>query len=88
LYANLNPIGKTITVDGHELEVIGTMVRPAASFFGDQDTRILIPYWMMQKMFPNARENAIVVTAKDGQLPKALDEVRTILRIDRRVCLR
>jgi putative ABC transport system permease protein len=26
-----------------------------------------------------------VVTAKDGQLPKALDEVRTILRIDRRV---
>jgi putative ABC transport system permease protein len=85
LYANLNPIGKTITVDGHELEVIGTMIRPAASFFGDQDTRVLIPYWMMQKMFPNARENAIVVTAKDGQLPKALDEVRTILRIDRRV---
>jgi putative ABC transport system permease protein len=40
---------------------------------------------MMQKMYPNARENAIVVTAKDGQLPKALDEVRTILRIDRRV---
>ena len=85
LYANLNPIGKTITVDGHELEVIGTMIRPAASFFGDQDTRVLIPYWMMQKMYPNARENAIVVTAKDGQLPKALDEVRTILRIDRRV---
>ena len=81
----MNPIGKTITVDGHELEVIGTMIRPAASFFGDQDMRILIPYWMMQKMYPNARENAIVVTAKDGQLPKALDEVRTILRIDRRV---
>jgi putative ABC transport system permease protein len=85
LYANVNPIGKTITVDGRQLDVIGTMVRPAASFFGDQDTRVLIPYWMMQKMYPNARENAIVVTAKDGQLPKALDEVRTILRIDRRV---
>jgi putative ABC transport system permease protein len=85
LYANVNPIGKTITVDGHQLDVIGTMVRPAVSFFGDQDTRVLIPYWMMQKMYPNARENAIVVTAKDGQLPKALDEVRTILRIDRRV---
>jgi putative ABC transport system permease protein len=85
LYANVNPIGKTVTVDGHQLEVIGTMIRPAASFFGDQDMRILIPYGMMQKMYPNARENAIVVTAKDGQLPRALDEVRTILRIDRRV---
>src|SRR5438874_8381168 len=39
----------------------------------------------MQKMFPNARENAIVVTAIDGKLPEALDEVRAILRIDRRV---
>ena len=26
-----------------------------------------------------------MVTAKDGQLPEALDEIRTILRIDRRV---
>src|SRR5580698_2468838 len=85
LFSNVNPIGKVINVDGHQLEVVGSMIRPAASFFGDQDTRVLVPYWMMQKMFPNARENAIVVTAKDGQLPKALDEVRTILRIDRRV---
>ncbi|HUO32396.1 MAG TPA: ABC transporter permease [Bryobacteraceae bacterium] len=85
LFANVDPIGKTINVDGRELAVIGTMIRPAASFFGDQDTRILIPYWMMQKMYPNAREMAIVVTARDGQLPQALDQVRTILRIDRRV---
>jgi len=85
LFANVDPIGKTITLGGHELQVIGTMIRPAASFFGDQDTRVLVPYGMMQKMYPNARENAIVVTARDGQLPKALDEVRTILRIDRHV---
>ncbi len=85
LFANINAIGKMVNVGGHQLEVIGTMNRPAASFFGDQDTRVLVPYWMMQKMYPNARENAIVVTAKDNQLPKALDEVRTILRIDRHV---
>jgi putative ABC transport system permease protein len=36
-------------------------------------------------MYPNARENAIVVTAINGRLPMALDEVRAILRIDRRV---
>jgi len=85
LYANVNPIGKPITVDGHEFMVIGTMVRPAASFFGDTDTRVLLPYGTMQKMYPNARENAIVATAKEGLLSQAQDEIRTVLRIDRRV---
>ncbi len=72
-------------MDGHEFKVIGTMLRPAASFFGDTDNRILLPYGTMQRMYPNAHENAIVVTAQDGHLPEALDEVRTVLRIDRRV---
>ena len=85
LFANVDPIGKTIMVDGHEFTVIGTMLRPAASFFGDTDNRVLLPYGAMQKMYPNARENAIVVTAKNGKLPQAMDEVRTVLRIDRRV---
>jgi len=85
LYANRDPIGKVIIVNGHELMVIGTMLRPAASFFGDTDNRLLVPYGMMQKMYPNAREMAIVATARDGRLPEAMDEVRAVLRIDRRV---
>jgi putative ABC transport system permease protein len=85
LYANLDPLGKTITVDGHEFTVIGTMLRPAASFFGDRDERVLLPYGTMHKMYPNAQENAIIVTAFNGRLPQALDETRTVLRIDRRV---
>jgi putative ABC transport system permease protein len=85
LYAGVDPIGKTIMVDGHEFYIIGTMLRPAASFFGDTDNRVVIPYGAMQKMYPTARENAIVVTAQDGKLPQAVDEVRTVLRIDRRV---
>ncbi len=87
LYANMDPVGKTITVDGHELTVIGTMLRPAASMFGDTDNRVLVPYGQMQKMYPNARENAIVVQARPGMLPQAQDEVRTMLRINRRVPL-
>jgi putative ABC transport system permease protein len=85
LFAHVDPIGKSILINGHEFQVIGTMVQPAASFFGDTDTRVLLPYGAMQKMYPNARENAIVVTALPGKLPQALDEVRTILRVDRRV---
>jgi putative ABC transport system permease protein len=85
LFSGVDPIGKEIMVDGHEFTVIGTMLRPAASFFGDTDNRVLLPYGMMQKMYPTARENAIVVTAKEGKLPAALDEIRTVLRIARRV---
>jgi len=85
LFANVDPIGKTINVDGHEFQVIGTMLRPAASFFGDTDNRVLLPYFSMQRLYPGARENAIVVNAENGRLAEALDEVRTILRIDRRV---
>ena len=85
LYSGVDPIGKTINVDGHEVTVIGTMLRPAASFFGDTDTRVLLPYGMMQKMYPGAHEVAIVVTAQPGKLPEAQDEVRTVLRIARRV---
>jgi putative ABC transport system permease protein len=85
LYAGVDPIGKPILVDGHEFMVVGTMLRPAASFFGDNDNRVLLPYWTMQKMYPGAHENAIVVTAKDGKLPEAQDEIRAVLRIARRV---
>ena len=85
LFAHIDPVGKEILINGHEFQVIGTMLRPAASFFGDTDTRVLLPYGAMQKLYPNARENAIVVTAIAGRLPEALDEVRTVLRVDRRV---
>ncbi|MBV8817892.1 MAG: ABC transporter permease, partial [Acidobacteriaceae bacterium] len=85
LFANVNAIGKMLLVDGHPMQVIGTMLRPSASFFGDTDTRVLVPYGTMQKLYPTARENAIVVTAEEGRLPEALDEVRAVLRIDRRV---
>ncbi len=85
LFANLDPIGKEVNIDGHEFQVVGTMLRPAASFFGDQDTRVLLPYWTMRRFYPSANEHAIVVTAKDGRLDQALDEVRMVLRVDRRV---
>lgn len=85
LYGDLEPVGKTVTVNGHEYEVIGTMNKPAASFFGQDDLRVLVPYFTMQKNYPMAKGLALVVNAKDGQLPRALDDVRVILRVDRRV---
>ena len=82
---NLDPIGKSIDVDGHEFSIVGVMDRPAASLPGQDDTRVLLPYFTMRKMFPNAREHMLIVIAYPGMVTKAQDEVRALLRIARRV---
>ena len=46
---------------------------------------MLLPYFTMQKMFPAADDNLLIVMAKEGLLAKARDEVTTVLRIERRV---
>ncbi len=85
LMPNEDPIGKPIEVDGHELEVVGVMDRPAASLPGQDDTRILVPYFTMRKMFPNVQEHMLIVIAFPGMIDQAQDEVRAVLRIARRV---
>ena len=85
LMSGENPIGKWIDVNGHQVEIVGVMKRPAASFPGQDDRRILVPYFTMRKMFPNAKENMLVVVAKPGMLPAAIDETRAVLRQERKV---
>ncbi|MBM3810220.1 MAG: FtsX-like permease family protein [Acidimicrobiia bacterium] len=85
LFADLDPVGKWIELDGHQFEVIGVMHRPPTAFPGEQDGRVLLPYQSMRKMFPNAKEHMLVVVAEDGRLAAAMDEIRAVLRIERRV---
>jgi putative ABC transport system permease protein len=85
LIPNLDPVGKWLEVDGHAVEIVGVMDRPAASFPGQDDTRVLFPYFTMRKFFPNAQEHMLVVMAQEGMLAKAQDEVRAALRAVRKV---
>jgi putative ABC transport system permease protein len=87
LFGVEDPIGKQITVAGAEVEVIGVMSRPAASIPGQDDNRVLLPYFTMHKLFPTAQENMLVVAAKPGQLSEAIDEMTAVLRQERRVPL-
>jgi putative ABC transport system permease protein len=81
---NVDPVGKRIQVDGHELEIMGVMNRPAAYLPGMNDNRVLMPYFTMHKMFPSVREHMLVVIAYAGMVPQAQDEVRAVLRLSRR----
>ena len=85
LLPNEDPVNKWIEVDGHQMMVIGVMDRPASSLPGQDDSRVLIPYFTMRKMFPNAKEHMIIAIAYPGLLDNAQDEIRAILRIERRV---
>ena len=85
-FAHTDPIGKTILVDGHSLEVIGTLTK-FKSFLGDDqnDKAILIPYNSYKKMYPEAKDNFICVLVKPGKMEQAKNEVTELLRRRRHV---
>lgn len=86
-FTGVSAIGKWVELDGHQFEVIGVMQRPAQSFPGQEDRRMMLPYHTMRKLFPTAREHMLVVGARQGEMAAAIDEVRAILRMERRVPL-
>jgi ABC-type antimicrobial peptide transport system permease subunit len=85
-FENVDPLGKTILVDGHSLEVIGTLAK-FKSFLGDDDNdrAIFIPYASFKKMYPEARDNFICVLTRPGVMEQAKDEVTELLRRRRKV---
>jgi ABC-type antimicrobial peptide transport system permease subunit len=85
-FARTDPIGKVLLVDGHSLEVVGTLAK-FKSFLGDDenDRAIMTPYGTFQKIYPEARDNFICVLARDGRLEDAKGEVTELLRRRRRV---
>jgi ABC-type antimicrobial peptide transport system permease subunit len=76
-----DPIGKTILVDGHNFEVIGTMAK-RKEFLGDNgnDRLLLIPYWTYKKLYPYAKEHFIMASAREGRVQELVDEVTGVLR--------
>jgi putative ABC transport system permease protein len=87
LFGTEDAIGKKALVAGHELEVIGVMQRSTLGLPGQADNRILLPYNTMRKMYPQAKENQLFVLAQDGKTAEAIDELRIVLRQERKVPL-
>lgn len=85
LFGEEDPLGKFINVDGEQLQVVGTLHRPSASLVSNTDNRVMLPFFTTQRIYPNAKDMSITVTAADRMMSQALDQIRTILRIERRV---
>ncbi|MBZ5561743.1 MAG: ABC transporter permease [Acidobacteriia bacterium] len=81
-----DPVGKSIVVDGHVFEVIGTLNK-FKGFLGDNpdDRDIFIPYWTYKKLYPAAKDHFLSVMAYRGRMEETQDEIRGVLRRRRQV---
>lgn len=81
--------GKTITLNGHRLRVIGTLQEfPNALSFGGgnpDDSVMFIPYTVFRQMFPYEKEVVIMARAKRGRLAESVEQIEEVLRRRRHV---
>jgi putative ABC transport system permease protein len=83
LFGTLDPIDKTIELDGREFRVIGVRARGVGGLFGGDgadDRFFYIPYGTLEKMHPELDDISITIRAKDGQLLRMFDETTELLR--------
>ncbi len=81
LFPAVDPLGKTIRVEGLDLTVVG-LAKKKGSFLGfSQDNFVKIPYGLHKKLFGSQNSvNLSVKAVDDGAMTEAMDEVRAVLR--------
>ncbi len=86
LFANVDPIGKEVLIDGSTYQVIGVFEKPKGGFGGDdEDRRVVIPYWTFRGIYTGAEDHFIRAQAHTGQIELAVDQIRELLRRRRNV---
>jgi putative ABC transport system permease protein len=84
-----NPLGKEINIDGRLFEVIGVLAKVKSVFGGGKDpddNRVLFPLTTFKTLHPEVKDHWIVAKATShDDMPKAIDEIRELLRRRRKV---
>ncbi len=84
-----NPLGKEINIDGRLFQVIGTMAKLKSVFGGGKDpndNRVFFPLSTFRTLHPELKDYWISVKATShDDMPKAIDEIRELLRRRRKV---
>jgi len=80
-FPNIDPIGKSIGIDGRPFEVVG-VAKPRGSVFGQsQDNYVAIPVQTYFKMYGNRSGiNYLFLARGRNHLEEAEDEIRVLLR--------
>ena len=89
LFGNQDPLGKEINIEGRLFEVIGTVTKIKSVFGGGKDpndNRVIMPLKTFKALHPEMKQHVISVKATShDDMPKAMDEIRELLRRRRRV---
>lgn len=89
LFANRDPLGQEISVEGRTFQVIGTLgpIQSVVNTGKDPlNNRVIFPLYTFKQLHPEMKQHWIVVKATSHEdMPKAMDEIRQVLRRRRKV---
>jgi putative ABC transport system permease protein len=87
LFADVDPIGRTLRAGNSEFRVIGRYERIGSILGQDQDSFVVVPMGAYQRMFGSRRSLTIEVKARGGGevFDQAVEEARFLMRVRRRI---
>jgi putative ABC transport system permease protein len=84
LFGEVNPLDHTILIQGVHFRVVGVSERKGGMFGASMDGFVVIPLGSHQKLFGTRQTLQLMVKpTSSGVLPKAMDDARVSLRVER-----